>query len=252
MKRSLCILMSVVLCVAFLSVSASAEVYDLSDTDLSVRLDDTIWYVFTRDNIENNAELEELGISYDAMHDILYRNEVYMDAIVYYENGEYFEFMVRKGSQDTRTVNLTECSDDLVLAMAETRAKQYEAKAYSIYKNQYKFAKLEHFDSNLNRFGCEYITIVNKDSYIFTFQSESEFTDWEYRQMEDIIDSIAFRVDTSIEEKNESGVWAHVIPSTIGGAVVGGIVGGVIEIRKKKKKKAAQEEAPPANTTESE
>ena len=96
MKKIVCILMVLVLSAAFLSVSVSAETYDLSDTDMSISLDDTVWYVFTRDNIENNAELGELGISYDAIHDILYNSDIYMDAIVYYEDGTYLEFFVRK------------------------------------------------------------------------------------------------------------------------------------------------------------
>lgn len=249
MKRSLCILMSVVLCFVFLSVSASAETYDLSDTDLSIRLDDTVWYVFTRDNIENNPELEELGVSYDAMYDILYENEVYMDAVVYYEDGEYMELFVRKRSLDTGMANLTNYTDDQVLELAAGFAEKQGAETYSVYENQYKFAKLEYLDSKLNYYVCEYVTVINKDNYTFTFQSESEFTDWEYEEMKDIIDSIQFDIDTSMKEKNDGGFLDHVIPSAIGGAVVGGVIGGVIGIVNKKKKKAAQEaEASSADT----
>lgn len=253
MKRIVCILMALVLSAAFWSVSVSAETYDLSDTDMSIRLDDTVWYVFTRDNIEHNAELEELGISYDAIHDILYNSDIYMDAIVYYKDGTYLEFFVRKKAMHAGSINLTERPDDQVLTMAKIRAQQYGAETYSVYKNQYKFAKLEYFDGNEQYHVCEYVTIVNKTNYVFTFQSKAAFTQWESAQMEEIIDSIQFDMDTAVEEKDEDSFWDYVLPRTIGGAVIGGAVGGVLEIRKiRKKKKAGQEETPLTDTTEAE
>ena len=93
MKRTVSILLSVILCFsALLPITTYAETYNLGGTDMSISVDDTVWYVFTRDNIKNNSELEELGITYDTMHDILHNNEAYMDAILYYEDGEYVEF----------------------------------------------------------------------------------------------------------------------------------------------------------------
>ena len=81
MKRTISILLSVVLCAgAFLPITTYAETYNLGGTDMSISVDDTVWYVFTRDNIKNNSELEELGITYEAMYEILHNNEAYMDA----------------------------------------------------------------------------------------------------------------------------------------------------------------------------
>ena len=251
MKRALCILMSVVLCAVFLTVSASAETYDLSNTDLTIRVDDAVWYVFTRDNIENNPELEELGIAYDAMRDVLYNGDIYMDAIVYYEDGTFMEFFVRKKAMHTGAVDMAERSDEQVLAMAQIRANQYGAESCDIYKNQYKFARLEYFDANSNNHICEYVTIVNKTNYTFTFQSETAFAEWEYNEMEEIVDSIQFDIRPSTEAGEDGGLLGYVIPGTIGGALAGGAVGGVMAM--KKKKKAGQEdEVLPVDATEPE
>ena len=251
MKRSICIVMTLLLCVAFLSVGVSAKTYHLSDTDLSIRLDDTIWYVFTRDNLDNNPELGELGISYDDMHDILYDNEAYMDAIVCYEDGDYLEMFIRKRALDNGLVNLTNYSYDRVLEMAEQLAEKQGSKTYSVYENRYKFARLEYFDSGVNCDVCEYITVINKDNYTLTFQSENGFADWEYEQMENIVDSIQFDVDPSLEEEEDGGFFGNVLTPPVGGAVIGGAVGAVVGLVNKKKKKAAQEnETPPVNGPE--
>ena len=217
---------------------------------MSISVDDTVWYVFTRDNIKNNSELEELGITYEAMYEILHNNEAYMDAILYYENGEYTELFVRKRALDTGIANLSNYKDSEVLELAKELAKKQGANTYSVYENQYKFAKLEYTDSGY--YLCEFYTVVNKDNYTFTFQSTSQFTDEEYAEIENIVDSVKFDIDTSIKEKKSSSIAESVIEKTISGAVIGGVGGAVIAITNKKKKKTAETgKAENANETES-
>lgn len=250
MKRSFCVVVTALLCLAFLSFGVSAQTYDLSDTDMSIRLDDTMWYVFTRDNIENNPELEELGITYDFIYDVLYDNDAYMDAIIGYEDGGYMELFIRKAPLDTGVANLTNYENDEVLELAEALAEKAGTETYSVYESRYKFAKLEYFDEEVGCYVCEYITIANKDDYTLTFQSETEFEDWEYEEMETIVDSIQFEIDPSLKEEKD-GFWNNVITNASGGALVGGIAGAVIGFVKKRKKKAAQEEeVPPVNGPE--
>ena len=253
MKRTMRILLSIILCFsALLPIITYAETYNLGGTDMSISVDDTVWYVFTRDNIKNNSELEELGITYEAMYEILHNNEAYMDAILYYENGEYTELFVRKRALDTGIANLSNYKDSEVLELAKELAKKQGANTYSVYENQYKFAKLEYVDSNLGYYICEFVTCVNKDNYTFTFQSTSQFSDEEYAEIESIVDSVKFDIDTSIKEKKSSSIAESVIEKTIGGAVIGGVVGAVIAITNKKKKKTAETgKAENANETES-
>lgn len=241
MKRTISVLLSVLLVVvALLSTTAYAETYHLSGTDMSISVDDTMWYVFTRDNIKNNSEVEELGVTYEKMYDILHDNEAYMDAILYYEDGEYVEFFVRKRALDTGVANLSNYENSEVLELAKELAKKQGAETYSVYENQYKFAKLEYIDSNYGYYLCEFYTVVNKDNYTFTFQSTSQFTDGEYAEIENIIDSVKFDVDTSIKEEKTTSNDESIVGKAIGGAVIGGAVGAVVAIINKKKKKSSE------------
>ena len=253
MKRSICVIMTFIFClIVFMPISVYAETYHLGGTDMSIQVDDSSWYVFTRDNIKNNLELDELEISYDSMHDILYNNEAYMDAILLYDDGEYVELFVRKRTMDSGIVNLSNYNNEEVLELAEGLAKKQNADDYSVYENQYKFAKLEYIDSNLGYYICEYVTCVNKDNYTFTFQSTSQFSDSEYDEMESIIDSIQFDVDTTLKEPKTTSFWDNVITKTIGGAVIGGVVGAIIAIANKKKKNSNKEELQPDDNIETE
>lgn len=243
MKRIKYIIITVILCLMVLMpISVFAETYHLGGTDMSIRVDDSSWYVFTRDNIKNNSELDELEISYDSMHDILYNNEAYMDAILLYDDGEFVELFVRKRIMDSGIVNLSNYGNEDVLELAKGLAEKQNAEDYSVYENKYKFAKLEYIDSNLGYYICEFVTCVNKDNYTFTFQSTSQFSDSEYDEIENIIDSIQFDVDTSLKEPKTTSFWDNVITKAIGGAVIGGIVGAIIAIANKKKKNSNKQE----------
>lgn len=250
MKRNISILLSVFLfIVAIMPVTAYAGTYALSDTDMSISVDDTVWYVFTRDNIENNAELEELGITYEAMYDILHDNEAYLDAVLYYEDGGYIELLVRKRSLDAGIRNLSEYKTDDVLKLAQELAKKQGTDTYSVYEDQYKYAKLEYIDADLGYHICEFVTCVNGDNYTLTFQATSQYTQEEYAEIEDIVDSISFHVYPVIKEEKPS-FFGNVLTRTISGALIGGLVGGgvaLVSTRKKKRKESA--EAPPVDTT---
>ena len=243
------LILTITICCLFMLfsiVTVGAETYHLGDTDMSICVDDSSWYVFTRDNIKNNSELDELGLSYDYMYDTLYNNEAYMDAALLYDDGEYVEFFIRKKAIDSGMANLSNYSEKDVLELAKGLAKRVNAEEYSIYENQYKFAKLEYVDSNLGYYICEFVTVINKDNYTFTFQSTSPFVDTEYEEMESIIDSIQFDVDTSLKEKKSSSFGDNVIEATIRGAIIGGGCSVIALLFGKKKKKTKRNSESPS------
>lgn len=65
-------------------ISVYATSFKLRGTDMNISFDESNWYVFTPDNILNNEELEELGISYEYMVDSFNNNEAYLDAILFF------------------------------------------------------------------------------------------------------------------------------------------------------------------------
>ncbi len=252
MKQITRILTAIFFCVLMsLPLTVYAETYHLGGTDMSIQVDDSLWYVFTRDNIKNNSELEELGISYDYMSDVFNNNEAYMDAILVYEDGEYVELIIRKKLLDTGVANLTNYENDEVLELASGLGERQNTENFSVYENNYKFAKVEYTASDLGYYVCEFVTIVNKENYTLTFQSTSQFTDAQYVEIENIVDSIEFDVDTTLKEKKNTSFWENVIEETIIGAIVGAVSGVIIRAVSKKKKKAKNnEEAPFTDTME--
>ena len=61
MKRLICLFLALLLCGSTV-ICAHGKTYSISGSDIFLDIDDSIWYVFTRDNIENNPELDELRV----------------------------------------------------------------------------------------------------------------------------------------------------------------------------------------------
>ena len=237
MKRLFCLLLAAVLCaMTCFPVTASAAKYAVSGTDMTVELDDSQWYVFTRDNVKDNPELEEFGLTEEDMNKIFRDDYAYMDAILFYGDVDYVELFVRKKAVDSGMVNLSNYDDDEVEELTEELAKKQGAKDYEVFETRYKFAKLEYVDESLGYYLCEFFTVVNKEGYTLTFQSTFPYTDAEYEEIERIVRSVRFDVDESLKEKKPLTV--NILRTTAVGAVVGGAVGGVMALINKKKKKA--------------
>ena len=237
MKRLFCLLLAVTLCaMTCFPVTASAAKYAVSGTDMTVELDDSQWYVFTRDNVKDNPELEEFGLTEEDMNKIFRDNYAYMDAILFYGDVDYVELFVRKKAVDSGMVNLSNYDDDEVEELTEELAKKQGAEDYEVFETRYKFAKLEYVDESLGYYLCEFFTVVNKEGYTLTFQSTFPYTDAEYEEIERIVRSVRFDVDESLKEKKPLTV--NILRTTAVGAVVGGAAGGVMALINKKKKKA--------------
>ena len=228
-----------------LPLSVQANTFELSGTDMSVEIDDSEWLVFTRDTIEDDAMMEELGASYDDLHDILYNNDAYMDAVLYGEYGDFVELIIRKTEQDPGKVNLSNYSDEDVLEFAEALAERQGADDYSIYETEYKFVRAEYKDKNVDYYICEYVTIVNKESYTLTFQSPTKYDEEDYEVITEIVESVSFDVDASLKEKTQDSFGKTVMFGAIKGAIIGGISGGlaawIIKITKAKKNKKEEQ-----------
>lgn len=256
MKRSILFLLTVILCViSLLPTSAYAKTYTLADTDISLSIDETSWYVFTRENIKDNKELAEFEITYEYMNELFLSNKVYMDAVLCFEDGNYIELFVRKNPVDSGMVNLSNYEYDDVSEIAKAFAEQLGSEKYSVYENNYKFARLDYFDSTLDFHICEFITVVNKESYTLTFQSTSEFTDWDYKEIESIVNSIHFDVDTSLKEKNPASLLSEILKKAAVGTAIGAAIGGIVAviivaIVKNKKKHKKNADVAPTGPTE--
>lgn len=246
MKKNWSIFLISVLCfITVLTAAAGARSYNVTETDLTIEIDDTRWYVFTRDNLQNNPEMDELGLTYDYMHGVMLENKAFVDAILIYEDGSVVEFFVMKVSDDqNKMVNLSNYDDDDVEDFADgvkegVEQKNIKIDDYSVYESEYKFVKLDYKDSGY--YILQYLTVVNKDVYTLGFQSEQPFTAAEREEFEEIVNSARFEIDTTLKEKNTSsnkGVLYYTIRGAIIGAAVGGASALIASIKKKRINKA--------------
>lgn len=225
MKRKLRNFFASLLTLLLIPTLVFAQNYSLTGTDIHLTVDDTIWYVFTRDNIKDNPELVELGLTYEDMTSIFEENEAYMDALLVYEDGAFLELFVRKMVvEDVELVNLSNYSNKEVEEFAKGVAEGIDGATSELYESKYKFAKVEFYDDELDYYVCEFVTYVNKDLYVVSFQSLTEFSDWEYEEMESIVNSVNFNIDESLKEP-KSNILDGVLSTGLKGGLVGGIVG---------------------------
>ena len=235
-KRMFSIVMALC-CLSLFSITAFARSYNLSDTDMNIDIDDSEWYVFTRDNILNNSELEDLGITYDYMNDLFLNNKVYVDAMLIYDD-ESMELFVRKTGID-KIVNLSKYADDEVLSFAKTLAEKRSIEEYKLYKTDYTFVEFEYTDTGF--YIREFLTVVNGENYTLTFQSEAPFSPLFYQKMETIVDSVNFEIDTTLKETTKtSSIFDGVLEKAVGGAVTAAIFSGVGILCGKKRKKSKE------------
>ena len=213
-----------------------AKEYSLSDTDISIDVPDD-WFVFTRENIKDNPLLGELNIDYEYIKNVFENNYAYLDAFIFYEDGNSLEMFVRV-KENKAITNLSNYSDDNVMTVSKELAKKQGHNNYDIYVEDYKFTVGKYKDGNFNL--IEYYTIVNGYGYTITIQKPIDYTESEEQLIKSIIDTIKFDVDLSLKEPTENKDFDSFIDWVIRGGIIGAVVGGVsgliIALIKKKKK----------------
>lgn len=253
MKRIISVLLVVLaFCLAF-PLTTYAKTYTMSDTDISINVDDSSWYVFTRDNIKNNSELKELGITSDYMQGFFEDNMAYMDALLVYEDGNFLELLIRKVKLENSVANLSNYSDEEVLEFAKEFASKKGIENYSVYQNKYKFVEFEFFDTSVDYYISEFLTIVNKEIYTITFQSTNSITKKEHEEIKRIVDSISFDVDASLKEPQAPSVFDEAIETFFVSIVSGGLLAifAMLGSKMKRAKKAKKQDNVLGDTSDS-
>lgn len=230
MKRIFKVLIIILLVIVVSPVMAKE--FTISDTDIKVNLDDSKWYVFTRDNIKDNKQLKEFGISEDYMNTTFTNGNIYLDAIKFKSNNEIIELFVMKKPVE-KIKNMSKYSDKELQDVAKEIAKNENTSDYKIYKTDYKYVNTKYSDSGKEI--IDYYTVINGYGYTIKLQSDKSFTTDEQKEMEDIIKSVSFKIDKSLKEpsKGMNKVWQDALI----GAIVGGLGGATYTLVNKNKKK---------------
>lgn len=225
------------------------------DVDEYLKLDfDDDWYVFTKSNIKDNKELEELGVSEEYMENLFKSSNVVVDAILFADdNNDTKEVFVRTTeAEDLYNLNyntdsyINEFADGFISSVKEQGIEVVNSKVYKSNNNAYVY--LEYFDSNLNV--IEYFTVVNGNAYAIQAQKTNSFTESEKDNFKEIIDKASFKIvkqekddDNDKEQEKENNKNSNYVTNIIVGAVIGALVGalyGLIYTKIKAKKNKSE------------
>lgn len=237
-KYLLLILISFIL----LPLNVFAQTYSLKD--LSISIDDSTWYVFTRDNIEENSELDELGISYDYLNNFMNTNDIYLDACQFDKNDETNTmelFVVAKKINNVN--NLHTYSNSEINELGETLKDKVGANSFNIYSvDKYKYVHVKYYDSSTSYNIDEYYTVINGYGYTILAQKTNPFSNFEECEIKNIVDSTNFKYNSNYERKSSSNntsssnnisIWVETLIESL----TTGIIGILIALFHKNKKK---------------
>lgn len=196
MKKVLCLLISLVL---FIPVNIYGKNVDLREINLSIDFNDD-WYVFTRYNLDNNKELESLGLTKEYMENFFNENGAYIDASPK-ELGT--DFILRIKSVEDMN-NLSNYPDDVVKEVAKEISKLVSSEDYKVYNNgKNKYAIVRYYDETSKYNVLAYYTVVNAQGYTFQMQKQSDITQTDETNMKTIMDSATFNVLDKYKNESE-------------------------------------------------
>lgn len=230
--------------VMMLPVLAKAEMYVVPETDVSITIDESQWYVFTRGNIKDNKELADLGISYDYMNNLFTSNNIYLDAALFDETDDKnnLELFIRVLPLTDEVGNLHTYSEKQIKVFGDglLNSGKFNMTSYKIYGNKYKYIEFEYTDLGYNVY--QFYTIINGKGYNFTIQKTKEFTEEDKTLVKSIIDTVTFKIDNHYERPiGEEQSGSSIKDSAIRGGIIGAIAGVVGAITAKMRKRKQPE-----------
>ena len=174
-----------------------AKTYDMPDEKMHITFNDD-WTVFTRENLENNTQLDDFNLTYDYMKRVFFNNDIYIDGI--YQDKTLELFLRIKNVKDID--NIANYNDEKLENIANTLGEKANADKSYVFKNKYNYIVTEYKDGNYNI--LSYYTIINSKGYTYTIQTTNSITDKEKKIMKEIIETITY--DVTIKKEKELNV----------------------------------------------
>lgn len=227
--------------VLFMPIIVLAKEYQVDDINLKVGIPDD-YIVLTRDNLKDNSDMEELGISEEYMVSAMNLGNIYLDIIA---KDISYEILVIVPKIDIAMNTLANVSDSMLKEVLEAMKEKTGATIGSVYKSNYNYTMVEYYDSKMNYNIVNYYTVVNAKGYNIQLQKKGTITEEEKNNLKNIVDSVNIKVlDQYKENKKTEGTksfnWKKVIIGTIVGAAAGGIGSTIGLLIKKKMSKTSE------------
>lgn len=210
-----------------------ASEYEIKDIDIKLDIDDS-YIVLTRDNLENNQDLEKLHITEEYMENIMETNNIYMDII---KSDLSYEILVVVPKTTPLYSDLRKATDEELSILKSKIVNETGDKMPIIYKNEYPFVVIDYKDKSGYNI-INYYTVINSRGYNIQLQKKDKITESDETELMKIIDEIEFN---EINEKKEETKKSFDYKIIIYGAIIGLLAGiityviGTKIIMKKKK-----------------
>lgn len=215
-----------------------AKEYEVEDINIKLDIKDD-FIVLTRDNLENNEDLNNLNITKDTMQTMMTINNIYLDII---KKDISYEILVVVPKTVLGFNNLSNANDELLNSLKDELVKKTGAEISSVYKSNHNYILVDYFDDKTGYYIVNYYTVVNANGYNFQLQKKSVITESDKQELKEIVDSVSIKVldeykneKTDTVGKNKKFDYKTIIYGAIIGAVAGlisYIIGTVIKKKK--------------------
>lgn len=176
--------------------SVFAKTYEVKNTNTKMTIDDKNWDVFTLDDTNDNEFLKKYHIPIEIAKKYAYKNNIFLQA----EKTDFNDFLF-VASLYPNEINEKLIDYDL---FGSSIIEIFGIDNYEIYENNYKFIKIDFYDSENNNYKIQYHTIIDDKQYVFSAQRSIKFSLDEKLEIKRIIDSIKFS-DDIIDNNDISG-----------------------------------------------
>ena len=184
----------IILCllVVLLPVFVFAKEYKLEDIDINnLNVSDEEYIVLTRDNLDNNSDLETLNITKDKYKEELIKDNIYFDII---KRDISYEIIVVVPDTITEFNNLKDIDNTKLENIKKEITNKVGTDKVSTYKNKYDYLVFEYVYQDTGIYIINYYTVINSRGYNIQLQKKTNITEEERNSLKKIVDSIDYKV----------------------------------------------------------
>lgn len=194
----------IILTITFLyPLTVYGSTFDIPETDITINIDEEVWDIFTKEDVQNEELMNDYGLDHNYMTDFFNSNHLYLDGNANLDGENTTGLLIMKTKNENKIVDLNQLEEkelsDAVKKFVENKGIQN----YDIYTNENSTYIFYTFcDEEIC--GAEYYTVVNGDDYYIAFHSPVDLSDELIKKFDSVVDGITFNYKTKIKKSNSS------------------------------------------------
>ncbi|MBQ2960585.1 MAG: hypothetical protein IJE09_05125 [Oscillospiraceae bacterium] len=202
MKKIVCTLLALSLCIALLfginklrTENANRTEFETEYAKIDLEFHEREWYVFTRADLHDNPELEEVWIEPELQIDFILENNIFLDGVLFYSDVDsWLEVLLAEGEPSNNGDYSTLSEEELEALSDEVAAGMgAEDNGVLITRHGLKFIWFEYFGEGYypeEYYIRNYYTEVDGKAYEVQFVSDASFVSDEYLRMSWMLNSM--------------------------------------------------------------